>query len=117
MNPEDLTCQYSDLPSPLAYLAEQPSPTRSPLTEADIDRIVEMAWEDRTPFEAMQFQFQLTEPEVIDLMRKTLKPNSFRLWRIRVEHRATKHQKKRDTDVTRFKSAGQRHIGGNKSRK
>ena len=54
------------------------------LSERDHDRIIEMAWEDRTPFEAIDFQFGLKENEVIQLMRNTLKPKSFRLWRKRV---------------------------------
>ena len=54
-------------------------------SERDLDRVIEMAWEDRTPFEAILFQFQLTEKEVIDTMRRNLKPKSFRLWRKRVK--------------------------------
>ena len=69
------------------------------LTEQDIDRIIEMAWEDRTPFDAIEFQFSLKEQEVITLMRRELKPSSFRLWRARVQGRATKHIKKRRTDI------------------
>ena len=53
-------------------------------SERDLDRVIEMAWEDRTPFEAILFQFQLTEKEVIDTMRRNLNPKSFRLWRKRV---------------------------------
>ena len=57
----------------------------------DLDRIIEMAWEDRTPFEAIEFQFGLSEPQVIALMRKQLKSSSFKLWRRRVSGRKTKH--------------------------
>ncbi|MDV3504325.1 MULTISPECIES: TIGR03643 family protein [Marinobacter] len=64
-------------------------------------RIIEMAWEDRTPFEAIEQQFGLGEPEVIKLMRKRLKPRSFRLWRARVSGRATKHASIRSPDVSR----------------
>ena len=64
-------------------------------------RIIEMAWEDRTPFEAIEHQFKLKEPEVIKFMRLCLKPRSFRLWRQRVSGRATKHVKLRSKDVTR----------------
>ena len=61
------------------------------LTTQDIDRVIEMAWEDRTPFEAIEFQFGLSEAEVIALMRSQLKPGSFRAWRKRVTGRRTKH--------------------------
>ena len=61
------------------------------LTEADISRIIEMAWEDRTPFEAIEAQFGLNESAVIDLMRREMKPSSFRMWRKRMAGRATKH--------------------------
>ncbi len=67
----------------------------------DLSRIVEMAWEDRTPFEALYAQFQLTEPEVKSLMRQVLTSNSYRLWRTRVNGRKTKHVKLRDRRVQR----------------
>jgi uncharacterized protein (TIGR03643 family) len=57
----------------------------------DASRIIEMAWEDRTPFEAIESQFGLNESAVVDLMRKNLKPSSFRMWRKRVKGRVTKH--------------------------
>lgn len=79
----------------------------------DIDRIIEMAWEDRTPFDAITFQFKLKEQEVINLMRRELKPSSFRLWRKRVQGRATKHSKKRTFDEGRFKCSRQRTISNN----
>ncbi|WP_299107487.1 TIGR03643 family protein [uncultured Winogradskyella sp.] len=79
----------------------------------DIDRIIEMAWEDRTPFDAITFQFKLKEQEVINLMRRELKPSSFRLWRARVQGRATKHSKKRTFDEGRFKCSRQRTISNN----
>ena len=85
-----------------------------PLTPADTDRIIEMAWEDRTPFEAILAQFGLRENEVIRLMRRELKPTSWRLWRARVQGRATKHQVKSAVDDARFKSGLQRMITGNK---
>ncbi|MFZ9504816.1 MAG: TIGR03643 family protein [Cyclobacteriaceae bacterium] len=85
------------------------------LSPIDIDRIIEMAWEDRTPFEAIQMQFGLPEKEVIALMRKSLKRNSFELWRKRVNSGvSTKHQKKRSAEIQRFKSKLQRTITGNK---
>jgi len=61
------------------------------LESADLDRIIEMAWEDRTPFEAIAYQFGLSEPQVIQLMRSQMKPSSFRMWRKRVSGRKTKH--------------------------
>ncbi|MFC5080318.1 hypothetical protein VTH8203_03633 [Vibrio thalassae] len=64
-------------------------------------RIIEMAWEDRTPFEAIEFQFGLSESEVIQLMRRRLKSSSFKLWRERVSGRNTKHKYLRNSDVTR----------------
>lgn len=84
------------------------------LQEEDIDRIIEMAWEDRTPFEAIERQFGLSEQGVIELMRKNLKPASWRLWRKRVQGRKTKHSTKRDESVVRFKSSRQRSISANK---
>ena len=62
-----------------------------PLAAADVSRIIEMAWEDRTPFEALKAQFGLDESAVIDLMRAQLKPSSFRMWRKRMKGRVTKH--------------------------
>jgi uncharacterized protein (TIGR03643 family) len=74
-----------------------------------IDRIIEMAWEDRTTFEAIAFQFDLTEPQVIELMRRELKASSFRMWRKRVTGRKTKHLKARDPMIGRFKSSDQKN--------
>ncbi|MFT6465286.1 TIGR03643 family protein [Halopseudomonas sp.] len=68
---------------------------------ADASRIIEMAWEDRTPFEAIEVLYGLSEPAVIQLMRKQLKPGSFRLWRARVSGRKTKHGALRDPGVIR----------------
>tara|TARA_R100001369_G_C3277409_1_gene161303 strand:- start:569 stop:841 length:273 start_codon:yes stop_codon:yes gene_type:complete len=79
----------------------------------NIDRIIEMAWEDRTPFDAITYQFNLKEQEVINLMRRELKPSSFRLWRKRVQGRATKHSKKRNFEEGRFKCSRQRTITNN----
>jgi uncharacterized protein (TIGR03643 family) len=84
------------------------------LTPRDIDRIIEMAWEDRTPFEAIAFQFQLDEDAVIRLMRREMKPTSFRMWRARVQGRSTKHAKKRTFEKGRFKCARQKAISNNK---
>ena len=72
-----------------------------PLSDVDISRIIEMAWEDRTPFEAIEQLYGLDEKHVIELMRKQLKSNSFKLWRNRVTGRKTKHQTLRHPDVSR----------------
>lgn len=82
---------------------------------SEIDRIIEMALEDRTPFEAIKFQFGLSESEVIKLMRTELKPTSFRLWRKRVNSGISqKHLKKRNPEIERFKCSRQRTISLNK---
>jgi uncharacterized protein (TIGR03643 family) len=83
------------------------------LTPRDIDRIIEMAWEDRTPFDAITFQFGLKEQDIIELMRREMKPSSFRMWRARVQGRATKHSKKRTFDEGRFKCSRQKTISNN----
>ena len=74
-----------------------------------IDRIIEMAWEDRTPFEAIKSQFDLDESGVIDLMRKYLKRSSFNMWRKRVAGRKTKHRDIRSDQVIRFRSSDQKN--------
>ena len=71
------------------------------LDAVQLSRVIEMAWEDRTPFEAIEHSYGLNETAVIKLMRQELKPSSFRLWRQRVTSRATKHQAKRPFDVGR----------------
>lgn len=78
-----------------------------------IDRIIEMAWEDRTTFESIKFQFNLDEKEVIELMRKEMKLKSFKMWRKRVQGRKTKHQKLRTFAKGRFKCSRQRSISNN----
>lgn len=70
------------------------------MTESE-SRIIEMAWEDRTPFEAIESQFGLTEAKLIRFMRQKLKPQSFKLWRSRVSGRVTKHLKLRSSKVSR----------------
>jgi uncharacterized protein (TIGR03643 family) len=84
------------------------------LTEEDTDRIIEMAWEDRTPFEAIELQFGLSESEVIKLMRREMKASSWRMWRARVQGRSTKHRAKSAVDDARFKSTLQKNITFNK---
>ncbi|MBE9179864.1 TIGR03643 family protein [Oculatella sp. LEGE 06141] len=78
------------------------------LDSETIDRVIEMAWEDRTPFEAIALQFGLLEKEVIALMRREMKPSSFRMWRKRVSGRQTKHLQKREFVAGRFKSQNQK---------
>ena len=84
------------------------------LSEIDIDRIIEMAWEDRTPFDAIYFQFKLKESDVKALMKKELKFRSYKLWRERVENCKTKHVAKRVESIDRFKCNRQRAISNNK---
>ncbi len=84
------------------------------LSIADIDRIIEMGWEDRTPFEAIEMQFGISEKEVIALMRKHMKRSSFNMWRKRTNGRSTKHQKLRSNAVGRFKCKLQKVITHNK---
>jgi uncharacterized protein (TIGR03643 family) len=112
-------CEYSGMPSPDYYaLPEAKSlPEKRILSILEIDRIIEMAWEDRTTFEAIEHQFGLKEKEVIALMRKEMKLSSFRLWRKRTNGRDTKHEKKRRNGIDRFKCNLQRHITLNKMSK
>jgi uncharacterized protein (TIGR03643 family) len=84
------------------------------LDAVGLDRIIEMAWEDRTPFEAIGVQFGLSESQVIVIMRKEMKASSFRMWRKRVTARATKHLAKRNAFVARHKCSRQRAIASNK---
>ena len=78
------------------------------LSENEVDRLIGMAWEDRTPFEAIEVQFGLKENQVRALMRRHLKPGSFRRWRTRVKGRSTKHARMRGFSTGRFRSASQR---------
>ena len=85
------------------------------LTKQEVDRIIEMAWDDRTPFEAIQYQFNLAEKDVIKLMRNELKLSSFKLWRKRVNSGPSqKHEKKRSNEINRFKCSRQKSISKNK---
>ena len=87
------------------------------LSQKQIDRVIEMAWEDRTPFEAIKFQFDLTEDDVITIMRREMKSKSFAMWRKRVQGRKTKHTKLRENSVNRFKCSRQRSTGNKISKK
>ena len=80
------------------------------LSQSDIDRIIEMAWEDRTTFDAIESQFGIKEQKVKELMRENLKTSSYRLWRKRVNGRKTKHLSKRDFTVGRHKSHDQNKL-------
>lgn len=87
------------------------------LSAADIDRIIEMAWEDRTPFEAIETQFGLKEADVISLMQHEMHPHNWQKWRARVQGRKTKHRELRGEEVGRFKSRMQRTISQNRMSK
>ena len=80
------------------------------LSQSDIDRIIEMAWEDRTTFDAIESQYGLKEQDVKELMRDNLKPSSYKLWRKRVNGRKTKHLAKREFIVGRHKSYDQNKL-------
>jgi uncharacterized protein (TIGR03643 family) len=83
--------------------------------QQEIDRIIEMAWEDKTPFEAIKIQFGISEAEVVSIMRRELKKSSFILWRARVHSGISqKHIKNRNPEISRFKSTLQRTISHNK---
>ena len=84
------------------------------LSEIEKDRIIEMAWEDRTPFEAILFQFNITEKEVIILMKREMTLKNWKKWRARVQGRKTKHSSLRDNNGFRFKSSRQKQISGNR---
>lgn len=104
---------YSDLSSSTAHVKRAENfPTT--LTDTEVDRIIEMAWEDRTSFDAIKFQFGLNEAAVKTLMKKELKFSSYKLWRNRVENCKTKHSSKRTSGIDRFKCNLQRSISNNK---
>ncbi len=84
------------------------------LSPENIDRIIAMAWEDRTPFEAIQYQFGLTEADVIRLMKQEMTLKNWKKWRARVQGRKTKHRALRSQDIDRFKCSRQRDISGNR---
>ena len=85
------------------------------ISERNLNRIIEMAWEDRTPFEAIEYQFNMSEKDVIVIMRQELKRSSFNLWRKRVNSGvSSKHIKKRNTEISRFKCSRQKTISINK---
>lgn len=83
---------------------------KSELTLQEIDRIIQMAWEDRTPFEAIKMQFGVSEAEVIALMKAEMRLQNWKKWRARVHGRATKHAALREEGVQRFRSKMQRTV-------
>ncbi len=109
-------CEYSGLPSPDFYITidKVAEAVKPDLTAIEKDRIIEMAWEDRTPFDAIAYQFGLKEADVKALMKKELKFSSYKLWRARVEQCKTKHSKTRANTIERFKCNLQRNISNNK---
>lgn len=123
MSEENMICEYSGLRSLSFYLQEQEKEDSKIKTGSnqfspeEIDRIIQMAWEDRTPFEAIEFQFGLKEKEVIVFMRQHSKPSSFRMWRKRMQSRVTKHSARRYDDVTRFKCSRQKETGNKISKR
>ncbi len=115
---QKVICEYSGLRSLASILEEQEQQeihrqksNKSIFKVEDIDRIIQMAWEDRTPFEAIEFQFGLKEKDVIEFMRKNSLPSSFRMWRKRMKSRKTKHMALRDKQSIRFKCNRQRSTG------
>lgn len=96
----------SDVPT---YESTEETPAIDELDTATIDRVIEMAWEDRTTFEVIEKQFGLKEKDVIAVMRRYMKRSSFKMWRKRVTSRTTKHAKKREFEVGRFKSSNQKN--------
>ncbi|MDX2190997.1 MAG: TIGR03643 family protein [Bacteroidota bacterium] len=121
---QDLICAYSGLPSLASYITEKGAYAISKsktsdtiLNQSDKDRIIQMAWEDRTPFEAIEFQFGLKEKDVIEFMRKHSLPSSFRMWRKRMNARKTKHKLLRAQTTIKFKSNSQRGTGNKISKR
>jgi uncharacterized protein (TIGR03643 family) len=84
---------------------DKPASAGLSLSAADISRIIEMAWEDRTPFEAIEAQFGLNESAVVRLMRSEMKASSFKMWRKRMNARTTKHAALREASVTRHRAS------------
>lgn len=81
---------------------------RTNLSRIETDRIIQMAWEDRTAFDAIKLQFDMVPGDVIKLMRRELKPSSFKLWRKRTNGRMTKHVSLRGFSIGRFRCPTQR---------
>ncbi len=116
MDKNETFCHYSGLPSLSFYEKGVENTKQAPvvLSDEDRDRIIQMAWEDRTPFDAIEFQFGLKEAAVKKLMKENLRLGSYKLWRERVESSNKKHLAKRNKSIDRFKSNSQRAISNNK---
>ena len=124
MAEQNLICEYSGLRSLASLLAEQEKhdtikmhAEKFNFNDEDRDRIIQMAWEDRTPFEAIEFQFGLKEKDVMEFMRKNSLPSSFRMWRKRMKSRKTKYAALRDDGTNRFKCSRQRSTGNKISKR
>ena len=98
-------------------MAELNSYLPQEISENDKDRIIQMAWEDRTPFEAIEFQFGFKEKDVIAFMRANSLPSSFRMWRKRMTARRTKHAALRASGMDRFKCTRQKSTGNKISKR
>ena len=107
----NLSAVERDVNTTISSLVIEKHHTDDVFSERDIDSIIQMAWEDRTPFEAIQFQFGLKEKEVIEFMRKNSLPSSFRMWRKRMKSRKTKHTALRNNTIKRFKCTRQKESG------
>ena len=105
---------YADYSGFISINDQSNPPVQKENPEHSLDRIIEMAWEDRTPFEAIEYQFGYKEADVKRLMKAHLKFSSYKLWRKRVESCHTKHLAKRVKGMDRFKSRLQRNISQNK---
>lgn len=108
-----LSHAYQTITHPLGFAAMGVS-KKYQLEERAVNRIIEMAWEDRTPFDAIFSQFGVPEKDVIKLMRQEMKASSFRMWRKRVQGRPTKHQQRHPQVGGTFKSSRQKAISLNK---
>lgn len=124
MAEQNLMCAYSGLPSMASYMLAQAEEenrknvgNNKVFDAAEQDRIIQMAWEDRTPFEAIEYQFGLKEKDVIEFMRKNSIASSFRMWRKRMKSRKTKHLALRGDGVERFKCSRQRSTGNKISKR
>jgi uncharacterized protein (TIGR03643 family) len=114
-NPSNFAATAAESPKTISIMPRRnPTELRAQLTDIEVDRIIQMAWEDRTPFEAIKHQFGLTEAEVIAFMKSEMRLQNWKKWRARVQGRSTKHEAFRAGVVSRFRSKMQRQITGNR---
>lgn len=113
----NLSAVETDVNTTMSSLVIEKHHTDDVFSERDMDRIIQMAWEDRTPFEAIEFQFGLKEKAVIEFMRQHSLPSSFKMWRKRMKSRKTKHSFLREKSVNRFKCSRQRDSGNKISKR